>query len=385
VDETVTARLYPRAHKLLGLAVLFVAVLAIVSNIADPRQTDFIAYWAAAVLTLHGQAAAAYDPIALAGVEHVGAAFTSRMPFGYPPAFLLVALPAGLMPYTLAVAAWIGVTAAGYIAAAKTLLPGSAWLAAAFPPVAVNVMIGQNGLLTAALIIGAAITLPRRPFTAGLLVGCLVIKPQLAILFPLAFVVGGQWRAFMGAALSSLGLSALALACFGTGTYIAFFKAMPLFASVVAGGLTGWYRMASVYGSLRLAGLDAQTAWAIYAAVALAAAAMVAIVWRGRHDPQAKMAVLVAASMLISPYLYVYDTVALVVPFFWLATQRTDRRLLAVLWLIPVVSLAQNWGLNGTMDLMPLVAIGLLVLLGLRLFGQNGRRVIAYRSPGLAR
>jgi ABC-type nickel/cobalt efflux system permease component RcnA len=59
--------------------------------------------------------------------------------------------------------------------------------------------------------------------------------------------------------------------------------------------------------------------------------------------------------------------------------------LLAVLWLIPVVSLAQNWGLNGTMDLMPLVAIGLLVLLGLRLFGQNGRRVIAYRSPGLAR
>lgn len=371
MDETVIAGHYPRVHKLLGLATLFLAVLATVSNIADPRQTDFIAYWAASILTLHHQAAAAYDPAAVAAAEHVGPMFAKGMPFAYPPAFLLLALPMGLLPYAFAAAAWIGLTAAGYITAARKLLPGSGWLAAAFPPVAVNIVIGQSGLLVAALMIGAAITLARRPFVAGLLVGCLVIKPQLAILFPLAFVAGAQWRAVAGAAVSSLGLSALALVCFGTGTYAAFFTAMPLFASVAASGLTGWYKMASVYSSLRLAGLGAQPAWAIHIVVALAAAAMVGIVWRGRHDLQAKIAVLVAASMLASPYLYVYDTVALIVPFFWLARQRGDPRLLALLWLTPVVSVAQNWGFNDTIDLMPLVAIGLLVLLGIRLFGRS--------------
>ena len=260
--------------------------------------------------------------------------------------------------------------------------PGSAWLALAFPPVAVNVMIGQNGLLTAALVIGAAIALPKRPLLSGLLVGCLIIKPQLAILYPLAFVAGRQWRAFAGAALSSLGLSALALIWFGADSYAAFIRAMPLFASVVSGGLTGWHKMASVYGALRLAGLGSQPSWAIHVAVALAAAAMVAIVWRGRHDLMAKIAVLVAASMLVSPYLYVYDTVALVVPFFWLAAQGTDRRWLAALWLLPIVSVAQNWWPADPLDIMPLVSIGLLALIGAQLFARRPGAMPAACDPG---
>ncbi len=361
---------FPRALQLLALATIFVTGLSVFSNFAYPRQTDFIAYWAAAVLALHGTPAAAYDPATLAAAQAAGASFTSLMPFGYPPAFLLLALPFGLLPYATATAAWIVATAAAYMAAARRLMPGWAWLTAAFPPVLVNGMIGQNGLLTAALVMMAAAWLKRRPFVAGLFVGCLVIKPQLAILYPLAFVAGGQWRAFAGAALSALGLSALAWICFGTGTYLAMIRAAPLFASVVSGGATGWYKMASVYGSLRLAGAGDGVAWSIHAAVALAAAAMVAIVWRGRHDPGAKMAVLVAASMLASPYLYVYDTVMLVLPLLWLARQGADRRWLAALWLLPMISVAQNWGFHRFMDLMPLVPIALLVLIGRQLRAQ---------------
>ena len=362
MDGAVTATIYPPAQRLLGLAVLLVAVLSIVSNIAYPRQTDFIAYWAAAVLALHGHAAAAYDPAALAAIEHL-AADSGKMQFGYPPAFLLVALPFGLLPYTLALTGWIVATAAAYLATARRLLPGGAWLALGFPPVAVNAMIGQNGLLTAALLIGTTIALPRRPLLAGLLVGCLVIKPQLGILFPLAFAAGGQWRAFAGAALSTTGLSALALLCFGSAAYTGFLHAMPLLAPSVSDGASGWYKMASIYTSARLAGLASPAAWTVHIAVASGAAAMVAIVWRGRHDIGAKMATVVAASMLVSPYLYVYDTVALIVPFFWLATQHADRRLLALLWLLPIVSIAQNWGANQAIDLMPLVPIGLLALI----------------------
>ncbi len=380
-DTTIMARPYPHATKLLGIVVLLVAVLAVVSNVTYPRQTDFIAYWAASVLSLHHQAAAAYDPAAIAAAEHAGAAFATSLPFGYPPPFLLVMLPFGLLPYAAATGAFVCATAAAYLAATARLWRGSAWLALAFPPVAVNAIIGQNGLLTAALMIGAAIALPRRPLLAGLLAGCLVIKPQLAILVPLAFAAGGQWRAFAGAALSSLGLSALALICFGPGIYVAFAHAMPLFASVVSSGLTGWYKMASVYAALRIAGLDAQAAWAVHGAVALAAAAMVAIVWRGRHDLSAKMAVLVAAAMLVSPYLYIYDTVALVVPFFWLAMHGADRRVLAILWLLPIFSVAQNWGFDRSINPMPLVPIGLLTLIGVRLFGRRTVAAIPRPAP----
>ena len=266
---------------------------------------------------------------------------------------------------------WIAATAAAYLAAARKLPLGTVWLAAAFAPVAVNGMIGQNGLLTAALVIGAAINLDRRPFLAGLLVGCLVIKPQLAVLFPLAFLADGRWRAIAGAAMAAIGLSALALLCFGLDSYRAMMASTPLFASIVSSGTTGWFRMASVYSALRLAGLDTSIAWAAHLLVAFAATAMVWIVWRRRHDTSAKFAVLVAASMLISPYLYVYDTVTLVVPFLWLAANGADRRVLAVLWLLPVISLLQNWRWNAAMNLAPLVSIGLLALLGFRLLLAN--------------
>jgi hypothetical protein len=368
VEEKVISAPFPRWHRPLALAVLVVICLALFSNLAFPRQTDFIAYWAASRLALHGHAAAAYDLATLTSVQATAAASRPEMPFGYPPPFLLVVLPFGLIPYTGAAMLWVGTTGVAYLAVARKLASGSVWLAAAFAPVAVNGIIGQNGLLTAALVIGAVISLDRRPFVAGLLVGCLIIKPQLAVLFPLAFLADGRWRAIAGAATSAIGLSLLALVCFGWESYRAMAVSMPLFVSIVSSGTSGWFRMASVYSALRLAGIDAQIAWAAHALVAFAAAVMVWAVWRGRHDTSAKCAMLVAASMLVSPYLYVYDTAMLVVPLFWLAANGADRRVLAVVWLLPVMSFFQNWWWNGTVNLAPLVPIGLVILMGVRLF-----------------
>jgi hypothetical protein len=368
VKEVVISAPYLRAHRPLALAVLVITCLALFSNLAFPRQMDFIAYWAASRLALHGHAAAAYDLTALTAVQSTATISRAQMPFGYPPTFLLVTLPFGLMPYGIAAMLWIMATGGAYLAVARKLASGSVWLAAAFAPAAVNGIIGQNGLLTAALVIGAAISLDKRPFLAGLLVGCLVIKPHLALLFPLAFVVDGRWRAMTGAAISAIGLSLLAMLCFGWESYRAMASAAPLFTSFIYTGTTGWFRMASIYSALRLAGLDSQVAWMVHLLVSFIAVAMVWAVWRGRHDTSAKFAVLVAASMLVSPYLYVYDTVMLVVPFFWLAANGADRRALAVLWLLPILSFVQNWRWNGAVNLAPLVPIGLLVLLGCRLF-----------------
>lgn len=365
--EQIGAGPYPGAARIVALAILFVSATAIWVNVFHPYETDFISYWAASVLTLQGNPAAAYNVDVHRAVQAKLIEFDGLMPFPYPPPFLLLVLPAGLLPYPSAAAIWIVTTFSLYFFVARRVWPGSGWLALAFPAVLVNGIVGQNGFLTASFFIGGMALIGRRPFLAGLVLGCLVIKPQLGVLLPLAFISGRQWHAFAGAALSSIGLLLLGLLCFGLDSYRAMLALMPLYGSIAADGLVGWHKMVSVYASLRLAGVPAGIAWAAHAAAAAAALLTVWRVWRTDCEPAAKFALLTAATFLISPYSYVYDTVILVIPFFWLAAAGADRRTLTLLWCLPFVSVAQSWGLNERVNLMPVVTIGLFALVAHRL------------------
>ena len=73
------------------------------------------------------------------------------MPFPYPPAYLALVAPFGLLPFPLAMAIWIACTFAFYLWAARRLIPRSGWLAAAFPAVYANATDGQNAFLTVGL------------------------------------------------------------------------------------------------------------------------------------------------------------------------------------------------------------------------------------------
>lgn len=357
------------ACKPIALLFLLVVVTALAVNVVHPFAMDFVSYWAAAVLALGGNPVGAYDLAVHSAVERGVVTLNELMPFAYPPPFLVLLLPFGLLPFGAAAALWVVTTFGLYFAAAKRLLPDSGWVVAAYPAVLVNGIIAQNGFLTTAILIGGLILLPKRPFLAGMLLGCLIIKPHLGLLLPLAFIAARQWRAFAGATLSSAGLLLLGLLAFGTAPYAAWIAQAPLYASIVADGLVGWYKMASPYASLRLAGLSSPAAWTVHILVALAAAATVWRVWRSDCDPAAKGAALAAATALASPYLYVYDTLILIIPMLWLLTVERNRALLALLWLAPLVSFAQNFGYNDTVNIMPLVPITLLVLIARHIFG----------------
>jgi hypothetical protein len=367
MTETREAEPFPLAVRLLVLTTVLVSAFALFTSLAQPRDMDFISFWAAGKLALAGQPLAAYDLAAHKQVQLSLGPFTGLMPFPYPPPFLLLATPLALLPFGVSAIAWVVGTFALYIAAARRVSPSGGWLAAAFPPVLVNGMIGQNGLLTGAIFIAGMRLLEQRPVRAGLLLGCLIIKPQLAVLLPLAFAAGGHWRAVMGAAASSLGLLGAALVVFGADSYVAFAGMLPLFGTIASDGLSGWHKMASVYASMRLAGATAAIAWSAHILVGCAAMAAVWTVWRSKAELAAKTAVLAAASMLISPYIYLYDTVLLLLPFLWLLRQGEDPRHLAVLWCIPLVVVLQNWGFNQLLNPAPLLPVALLVLVARRL------------------
>lgn len=359
------------AVRLVSLAFGFVIALALFSNVNVARQMDFISFWAAGRLVLSGDVLGAYDIDTHRAVQLAIVEFDGLLPFAYPPLFLFLVIPFALLPYSIAAIVWVAISLALYLLAARRFSPSSGWTAAAYPPVLINGLMGQNGLLTGAIFIFGATLMKRHPFKAGLVLGCLVIKPHLGILMPLAFAAGGHWRAFMGAAVSSAGLALLGLLVFGIEAYAAFLEQLPLFSSIASEGHVGWHKMVSVYASLSLAGAIPTLAWGAHILVGCAAALAVFMAWRGNSEIEAKMAMLAAGSVLVSPYLYLYDTVLLLLPFVWLARNGEDWRVLGLLWAIPFVVALQNWGFNELINPAPLFPIALMILIGRRIWRRD--------------
>ena len=361
------ARTFERFNRVgtaMAILVILVAIAEFFWNAANPTDRDFVSFWGAAQLALAGDPAAAYNQAKLHAVQTATVTFVNGdgMPFPYPPIFLLLVMPLGLLPFAISLALWSAATFAIYFVLVRRMFPNSGWLAAAFPPVFINAAIGQNAFVTASIFIGGMLLLQRRPFAAGLLLGCLVIKPQLGLLLPIAFLAARQWRAIAGAALSALGLLALGAVVFGLAATEAWLAQMPLYVTIGRDGLVGWHKMASVYAALRQAGAGLELAFAGHLLVAAAAALLVWRVWRSDSDATAKAGILAAATLLASPYVFPYDAVLLVVAFFWLAQRGAPALPMTILWCVPLLTIAQMASTQGLLNLSPAVPIGLLVL-----------------------
>lgn len=338
-----------------------------------PLGTDFLAYWTAARLLLDGAPAAlVYQDAPLAALQTAtfGGADVGYAPFPYPPSFLLICLPLGLLPYLGALAAWMSVTGYAYWRIARAWLGRSAGLALpalAFPAVLINLGHGQNAFLTTALFGGGALLLGRRDFAAGLLLGALAFKPHLGLLIPVALVASRNWRAFAGAAVSSLGLTAASVALFGLEPWQAYPAQLEMMRAVVEQGALNPAKLQSVFGALRLWGAPLGVAYAVQVLCGLAAATTVAVfAWRRPHSP-ALGPVLVAATLLIGPYLLDYDLVLAAIPLAWVFAQgrdhgfrRWEKLVILLGFVLPLVSRLAAMSLH--LALAPAVLTALLIV-----------------------
>jgi arabinofuranan 3-O-arabinosyltransferase len=285
--------------------------------------SDFVNVWAAGRLALTGHAAAAYDwPVhKLAEEAAVGHAFDGYFGWHYPPTFLFVAAGLSLLSYAVAYAVWVFGTFPAYLAAIRAIIGDRSGylLAAAFPALLANFIVGQNGFLTAGLIGGALVLLERRPILAGVLLGLLTYKPHLGLLFPVALVAGGYWRAIFTTAIVAALMAAAAWLAFGSDTWQAFFGSIHHTSQAfLSDGWADWSKLQTAFGLTRTLGGSETFAWTVQAAVALAATGTVAMLWRSRAAYEIKAAALGAGAMLATPYLYTYDLVVLAVPLAFL-------------------------------------------------------------------
>jgi arabinofuranan 3-O-arabinosyltransferase len=285
--------------------------------------TDFVNVWAAGKLALAGHAAAAYDwPVHKAmEVVALGRDFHGYFGWHYPPVFLFVAVALASLPYAAAYLLWVFGTFPIYLAAVRAIIGERSGylLAAAFPAILCNFVVGQNGFLSAGLFGGALVMLVERPILAGILLGLLTYKPHLGLLIPIALIAGGHWRAFVSAGIVAALMAAASWAAFGTDAWQAFAANIGHTSQAfLSDGWADWRKLQTAFGLTRTLGGPEWLAWSVQAAVALAAAAGVAWLWRSRAAYDVKAAGLGAGALLATPYLYTYDLVVLAVPLAFL-------------------------------------------------------------------
>jgi hypothetical protein len=314
-----------------------------------PLGSDFSQVWTAGRMVLDGRAAEVWDwqKHSAAQLAFHGPGLKEWYGWHYPPPFLLIATALATMPYLVALFVWQAATLVPFAWMLRRFTERrEAWLLVLAAPVTlICILHGHNGFLTGLLLGGGLMLLERKPFLAGLLLGCLVYKPQFALVLPLLLLVLWNWRAIAGAAVSSLTLIGLTLAVWGWPVWQAFLDSLPLTRRIVIEqGRTGWEKIMSPFSAIRSWGGSVELAYAMQGIFTVAAIGVT--LWLARRArPDIRNAAVTATVLISTPYVLDYDFVVLLagIAFLWRDAERHgwlpwEKSALALIWIAPLAA-----------------------------------------------
>jgi alpha-1,2-mannosyltransferase len=327
------SRALPRVVALAGIGFALYGWATFVASFAHdgaigPRHNapgvDFMVFYAAARAYAAGNLPLLVDGARFTATLNV--VFADRLsgpmpfqPWMYPPTYLLLLLPVALLPFAWAYAAFMGATFASLAAAVAGAVRdrrARLWQTLALllsPAASAVVLAGQNGFLSAALLIGGFAVLEAHPIAAGVLLGALCFKPQLALMVPVALLAARSWRAAAAAAAMVLCLVALTAALFGVGLWVHW---LALMLGPPSDLWRHWAAAARLYTSsvsvcAVLLGAGDGTTKALQLAAILVSAAFTWLAFRTPLARDRRLAVVLAATILAAPNLNTYDMIVL--------------------------------------------------------------------------
>ena len=192
-----------------------------------------------------------------------------------------------------------------------------------------------------------------RDFLAGLVLGCLIFKPQLALASAVVFVAVRAWKVVAGAALAAAVQLAVAWLYYGaeplrtwSRTFLHIRDVLPLLEPKPY----QTHSLRTFWGMLvPLPGLSLY----LYVLSAVAVLALTIACWRRSISLPLRYSLLLFATVLVSPHLTIYDLVILAPAFLlladWIVTQPPDRmtrRLAALLYFayfLPLLGPLDTW------------------------------------------
>jgi hypothetical protein len=330
---------------------------------SDNFHNDLTFYYAAAKIGLSHGWQSIYDlRLQQAALDALGSRIQIAELARYisPPPVAWLAVPLTLLPFQAAYFVWSALLLGAlgwtwYLTAPGTGRLRLVYLAVAvgWLPVIYGLQLGQPGLFVALGVAGCYALLRRgRPFWAGLALGALVLKPQLAFLVPPALLVGGRYRAFWGSVVA-IGVLALIAAVVVGPSGIATYQERLTFAAGVP-----------VNRELTIAGLIGNVPVARVIQVLLAIWSLVLVYrLRGRGHEWIFIPVLVGG-LVASPYLHLDDLVMLGLAG-WLYLRTSPRpgwSWIAVIALVIAAEGIPYWGpwpvISG--DLLALLLLSLM-------------------------
>ncbi|MCB1460162.1 MAG: DUF2029 domain-containing protein [Nitratireductor sp.] len=331
---------------------------------------DFLNFWHYGLAAWNGEAMAYYD------VWNYNAVLDRLIPgydypdqnWSYPPHYMLLAAPFGLVGYNWALAIFTGLGLFGWWkVAAQPLNHSESRLALfAMPTLTVFLLCGQVSALLAVALIAIWRNLDRRPLVAGLIIALLTVKPQIGLLIPLFLILTGRWKVFFAAAGGTIALIGTSLLLHGVEPWryylvdgISVQSTTLVDSNVIVLGL-----MPTVFVNAVMAGLPKSAAMAAHATVALCAMGALGWILLRCRDPFLQFASLVVATLIVTPYLMSYDTLILGWVMLMLLQRSEATALQGVIYRLAMIvsPLGVILALNGIPG-APLAILGLMVWL----------------------
>lgn len=318
-------RTYPWVVACVFMSVLLHDVLSSRQHLmpsGQPVGSDYITYWSASEMAHAGRLADSYQLNAIAAVQQLAAPVDSVWEWFYPPTFALLLSPLTTHDYLASFFVFSIATLAIYAIAIRYIQPPARFLPALLlaPSVFINLYNGQNASLTAGLAGLGLAGLNRFPIVGGIILGVISVKPQLAVPLFLLLLMHREWHALIGMLISAALLVCASLLAYGLDSWIAWANGVKLANTLNAQGELPWHKMSSVFSSLRALGMSADIA--LTAQLLLAVVALMVVRYRfiAPTMPGIRHAAWLAASLTLSPHLFNYDMLWLIVAMAFMTT-----------------------------------------------------------------
>jgi len=324
--------LLERGPVTLAFAAVVAALCLDVAIRHDPISVDFNTYMAAAQIGLHDGWSHIYDQGLVAIQQQLLAPGSRRQPFISPPTVAFTVAPLAVFPHPVAYVIWAVLTFGAF--AAAMALAGistglSRWVAVvgALAPwwIMHSVNVGQVvPLVAAGLVVGWRLLRDRREVLAGIAFGAILLKPNTAMLVPLALLFATRYRALAAWGATAALVLLMTAAVLGPSGVMSYVNQM-------LGPWPGGADNVTLRGALDATG--------VFAAVlrTLIVVAVMGASYRMRASPGMVVPLAIVGSLLVSPYLHGSDLCLLAAAgwMIWEAQPKIAwRTLLAIAWVL---------------------------------------------------
>jgi len=315
------------------------ATPSLVDRAGDIKFQDFLPCYVSGLLASQQRTADLYNIQVTSQLmrEITPASAAFRLPILYGPQVAAFFEPFSKIPFAASALLWVTVSIVLYFVCCFVVWrscprlqssPGTViMLAIAFPPFFHTLVRGQNSALALCFFTAAFLALSSgKRYLAGLALGMLIFKPQLAIAAIVILLAAGEGKAILGFATSVAAQLPLAWTLAGTATMIAYINllvhARTLLSSIEpsltdAHCLRAFWDMLLPWPSISLA---------LYLTIAAGVLALAALCWKSHGPLSLRFSSLLIATVLVSPHLYVYDLLILAPTFLLLSNWLLDHR-----------------------------------------------------------